>query len=147
MGFIPLPIRILTRISTTVRLKVRQAPIQLLVEIRLLKFFDRRRKTKLYRQWVERAGLPPEALRPEADKSKDATPEIDNHKAVILEAYKPQALHVEPDSGVATHPEVTGNMMAEIRKRQPRLRILYILLGVSMVILCGALVLLVVQSC
>ena len=121
--------------------------MRLLVEIELLKFFDRRRKTKLYRQWVEQTGLPPEALRPEADKSKDVTREINNSKAVSAEAYKPQTVHLEPDSGVATHPEVTGNMMAEISKRQPRLRMLYILLGVSMVILCGALVFLIVQSC
>jgi len=96
----------------------------------LLKYFQRRKKEKLYRQWVERAGLPSETIHPEADKPLRVHPRPDR-----------------PDSPVATHSEVGGDMMAKIDKRQRRLPLLYVLLGVCIVILCGGLVLLITQSC
>jgi len=119
--------------------------IRLLVEIELLKFFDRRTKTKLYRQWVERAGLPPDAITPQPNGAEHAPAQIDEGRAVSPKASGP--VQVLPSSSAVTHAEVAGDMMAETDKRRPRLRILYILLGLSMVILCGALVLLTVQSC
>jgi len=112
-----------------------------------LKYFERRRKEKLYRQWVERAGLPLEAIPRKTDKSEDVPLPIDSPEAVSPEAGKSLRVHIKPDSGAVTHPEVTGDMMAEINKRQPHLRMLYILLGVFIVILCGGLAILVVQSC
>ena len=63
---------------------------------------------KLHRQWVERAGLPPDAIPRE---------------------------------------EVAEDMMPPEDKQQSRLNILSILLGVSLVILCVGLILLMVYSC
>lgn len=110
-----------------------------------MKFFDRRRKTKLYRQWVERAGLPPDAITPQPDRVEHAPAQIDEGRVVSPKASGP--VQVLPSSPAVTHAEAAGDMMAEINRRQPRLRMLYILLGVLIVILCGASVFLIVQSC
>ena len=115
------------------------------MEIELLKFFDRRRKAKLYRQWVERAGLQPDAITPQPDRAEHAPPQIDKGRPVSPKASGPA--QVLPSSSAVTHAEVAGDMIAEINRRQPRLRMLYILLGVLIVILCGASVFLIVQSC
>ena len=115
------------------------------MEIELLKLFDRRRKTKLYRQWVERAGLPPYAITPQPDTVEHAPAQIDEGRAVSPKVSGP--VLVLPRSSAVTHAEATGDMMAEVDKRRPRLRMLHILLGLSIVILCGALVLLTFQSC
>ena len=73
----------------------------------ILRYLRRRRKAKLYQQWVEKADLPPEAV-PE-EFAKDIIPKMD--------------------------------------KEQLRLRMLYMLLGASLVILCVGLILLIVHSC
>ena len=39
----------------------------------MLKYFQRKRKRKLLRQWVERAGLPPEAI-PQEEVAEDMMP-------------------------------------------------------------------------
>jgi len=113
----------------------------------LLKYFEKRRKAKLYRQWVERAGLPSEAIRPEAQKSEDTHLSIDDREALRPAPDDFPTIHARTANQVATHPDVTGDMMAEINRRQPRLPLLYIILGISVVIVCGALAFLVVQSC
>ena len=77
-------------------------------EITLLKYFQRRQKRKLYRQWVESSSLSPDAI-PQEEVAEYMTPQID--------------------------------------KQQSRLKILSILLGISIVILCVGLVLLIVYSC
>jgi predicted nucleic acid-binding Zn ribbon protein len=110
-----------------------------------LKYFRRRKKEKLYRQWVERAGLPPEAIPSEADKSKDVPARIDKREAVTTEAKSP--VRIQPSSATVTHAEVGGDMMAEIHKRQQRLRMLYMMLGASLLILLVGLILLIVHSC
>ena len=120
---------------------------KLLGEARLLKYFKKRRKEKLYRQWVERAGLPPEAVPAGADKPEDVPLQVHSAEAVSPEAHEPLKVHVEPDSRVATHPEITGDMMAEINKRQLRLPLLHMLLGASALILFVGLILLIVYSC
>ncbi len=112
-----------------------------------MKYFEKRRRAKLYRQWVEQAGLVSDTGPPEADKSKDAPFRVDSSEAVSPEDDESLRAYIEPDSGVVTHPEVTGDMMTEINRRQPRRRILYILLGVSVVIFCAGLILLIVLSC
>lgn len=112
-----------------------------------MKYFERRKKAKLYRQWVERAGLPSEAIRPEVQKSEVGHLPIDTPEAVRPVPDDLPTIHVGVESQVTTHPDVTGDMMAEIGKKQPRLPLLYILLGVFVVVLCGSLALLVVQSC
>jgi len=136
----------LTAIFTTVKLEVKISNTAFSGGI-LLKYFERRRKAKLYRQWVERAGLPPEAIGPEVQKSEDARLPIDNSEAVRPVPDDLPTIHVRDANQVAIHPDVTGDMMAEIDKRQPRSPLLYILLGISIVVLCGSLALLVVQSC
>jgi len=42
----------------------------------ILKYLRTRRKRRLYQQWVERAGLPPEAVRQE-EVAEHVVPEID----------------------------------------------------------------------
>ncbi len=74
----------------------------------MLKYFQTRKKRKLYRQWVERASLSPDAI-PREEVAEDMIPQID--------------------------------------KQQSRRHILYILLGVSAVVLCVGLILLIVHSC
>ena len=112
-----------------------------------MRYFEKRKKAKLYRQWVERAGLIPDTVPPRTGKSKDVPLRVDDSEAVTPEEGEFLRVHFEPDSGVVTHPEVTGNMLAEVKRRQPRLRMLYILLGVTLVILCAGLILLIVLSC
>jgi len=72
-------------------------------------YLQRRRKRRLYQQWVERAGLSPEAI-PREEVPEDVTTE-------------------------------------KVNKELLRLHILYILLGVSVIILCVSLSLLIMQSC
>ena len=74
----------------------------------MLKYFRRKKKRKLYQQWVERASLSPDAV-PQEEVAEDMIPQID--------------------------------------KKQSRLNILSILLGISLVILCAGLILLIVSSC
>lgn len=109
-----------------------------------MKYFEGRRKGKLYRQWVERAGLPPKAIPSEADKSKGVPAQIDKREAVSPEANSPVTVY--PGSAAVTHAEVGGDMMAEIHKRQQRLPMLYMLLVASLVILFVGLILLIVHS-
>jgi hypothetical protein len=44
-----------------------------------LNYFRRRRKEKLYEQWVQRAGLPPEAI-PRQEVNEDITPKIEKER-------------------------------------------------------------------
>ena len=112
-----------------------------------MKYFEKRRKAKLYRQWVERAGLPPEAIHLEAQKSEETNLQIDNSEAVRSVPDDLPTIHIRATSEVATHPDVAGDMMAEINKRQPRWTLLYILLGVTIVIICVIFAILVMLSC
>ncbi len=49
----------------------------ILAKIRgILKYPQRRGKQRLYQQWVERAGLPPEAV-PEEEVAEDIIPKVD----------------------------------------------------------------------
>ncbi len=143
----PIPLQVLTTIPITVRLRIVESSIQLSAEAILLAYFKRRRKAKLYRQWVERAGLPPEAVPTEAGKSEDTTLQVPSSEAASPEVDRPLRVHVEPGRRVAIHPEVSGDMMAEINERQLRLPLLYMLLGASALILCVGLILLIVYSC
>ena len=113
----------------------------------MLGYLRRGGKRRLYRQWVERAGLPPEAVLTEAGESEDVPPHVCSSEAVRPEARKPLRVDVEPDDGIATHPGIAGDMMAEIDNRQLRLPMLYLLLGGSALILFAGLILLVVFSC
>ena len=94
---------------------------------------------------MERAGLPPDAITPQPDRAEHTPAQIDKGRAVSPKASGP--VQVLPSSPAVTHAEAAGDMMAEIDRRRPRLRMLYILLGLSMVVLCGALVLLTFRSC
>ncbi|MFC2008207.1 hypothetical protein ACFLT0_00745 [Chloroflexota bacterium] len=112
-----------------------------------MKFFRIRRKGKLYRQWVKWAGLPPEATSPEADEPEESPTQVPTLEAVSLEARKPVRVLTESDSAVATHPEITGDMLAEINRREQRPLLLPVSLGASLIILCVGLILLIVVSC
>ena len=54
----------------------------------ILKYPQRRGKKRLYQQWVERAGLPPEAI-PEEEVTKDTItiPKIDKEKLRLNVPY------------------------------------------------------------
>ena len=78
------------------------------IEATLLKYFRRKKKRKLYQQWVERASLSPDAI-PREEIAEDMIPQID--------------------------------------KQQSRLNMFSILFGISLVILCAGLILLIVYSC
>ena len=112
----------------------------------ILKFFERRRRTKLYRQWVERAGLPPEALRPEAQPPEAASSQVDSLKPTRPLPNSYPTMPIRAANQVATHPDVTGDMLAEINKRERRLSLLYILLILSIVVFLVALALLILTS-
>ena len=111
----------------------------------MARYFQRKRREKLYRQWVERAGLPPEAVPPLTGRSQDVRPQLNNHEAVS--PVPDVTTHPRTDNEVATHPDVTGDMMAEIGKDRPRLPLLYLLFGISLLVLCVGLILLIVHSC
>ena len=46
----------------------------------MLKYFKRRGKRKLYRQWVERANLPSDAM-PREEVAEDRTPQVDKQQS------------------------------------------------------------------
>jgi len=110
-----------------------------------VKYFQRRRKGKLYRQWVERAGLPPEAVPHDADKAEAVPAPIGKRKAAGDEASGP--VQVLPGSSAVTHVEIAGDMMAEIDKGQRHLPLVPVVIGAFLVILCVFLILLIVGSC
>ena len=58
----------------------------------LLKYPQRRRRRRLYRQWVERADLPPEAV-PEGEVARDIIPKIDKDK-LRLNVLNPNILYI-----------------------------------------------------
>ena len=45
----------------------------------ILNYFQRRRKERLYEQWVKRAGLPPEAV-PREEVHEDVRPKIEKER-------------------------------------------------------------------
>ena len=74
----------------------------------LLGYMKKRRRKRLYKQWIERADLPPEAMPKE---------------------------------------EFAEEKISDVDKKQLYRRLLYILLGVFLVVLCIGLILLIVHSC
>ena len=52
----------------------------------ILNYLQRRRKGRLYQQWVERAGLPPEAI-PREEPAQDVMPTIDKEQLRLLLLY------------------------------------------------------------
>ena len=46
----------------------------------MLKYFRRKKKRKLYQQWVERASLSPDAI-PREEVAEDMTPQIDKQQS------------------------------------------------------------------
>ena len=110
-----------------------------------MKYFERRKKAKLHKQWVERAGLPSKEVTPKPDKSDDIIAQITRPESKGSRASGP--VQVMPGSSVVTHADVTGDMMEEIDRRELRLRLPYVLLGASLVVLCVVLIVLIVLSC
>lgn len=92
-----------------------------------MKYFQRKKKEKLYRQWVKEGSLPPETIQPPIESVEGVRPQVS----------KP----------VTTPPKVGGGRMREMGNNRLGRRLLYLLLGVSLVILCAGVILLVVQSC
>ena len=110
-------------------------------------YFKRRKRSKLYKQWVKRADLPPDWASPETGQAEDVPLQDHGPEADDIEAGESLKIYLGPDSGVAAHPEVTGDMLAEIDRRQPHPLLLYGLLVVAMLALCVGFILLLVGSC
>ena len=47
--------------------------------LNMLNYFQRRRKGRLYEQWVKKAGLPPEAI-PRQEVHEDITPKVEKER-------------------------------------------------------------------
>ena len=92
-----------------------------------MKYFQRKRKERLYKQWVKEGSLSPEASHPQIESTEGVRPQVS----------KP----------VTARPEVGERRMGEVGGNKSSLRFLYILLGVSLVTLCAGIILLIVQSC
>jgi hypothetical protein len=103
------------------------------------------RTQKLYKQWVERAGLQSEAIPAQKDKSENSPLEVINPDNVSARVRETPAGATEPDRHAADR-KVAVFMMAEINKEQLRLAILLVLLGASLVIFCLGSILLLVYS-
>ena len=104
-----------------------------------------RKQEKLYRQWVKYSGLPSKRTRI-ADESKRFTRRTNDFGALSAEALESQTDSIEPDSVEATHPDISEEMPIRVNGRQSRLRMLYVLLAVLVVLLSGAVVLLIMQT-
>ena len=52
----------------------------------MLKYFRRRKKRKLYRQWVERSDLSPDAI-PREEVAEDMIPQIDKQQSRLHILY------------------------------------------------------------
>ena len=55
-------------------------------ETTLLKYFQRRKKRKLYRQWVQRSSLPPDAI-PRKEVAEDRIPQVDKQQSRLTILY------------------------------------------------------------
>jgi len=99
----------------------------------ILSYLQRKRRKRLYQQWVEKADLPPEAVRPEANKPLSVR--------LGRAGRGPKAR--TGDVGFA----LPGDMMAKINRRELSLSLLYVFLGASALILCVGLILLIIHSC
>ncbi len=77
---------VLTRMLIRVRVGVVKTGQCFLWETTLLKYFQRRRKRKLYRQWVARSSLPPDAI-PREKVAEDMVPQIDKQQSRLHTLY------------------------------------------------------------
>ena len=53
----------------------------------MLKYFQRKRKEKLYQQWVERSSLPSDAI-PREEVAEDMIPQVDKQQSRLLWLYE-----------------------------------------------------------
>ena len=111
-----------------------------------LKYLRKRSQERLYRQWVERAGLPPESVPTEEEPPESPPPPTEYAEPTEQLEYGATP-HYGRDGRVVTHPDVTGDVIQEIRQQQRRLFLLYVLLGAATVIFLVSLILILVYSC
>jgi len=90
-------------------------------------FFSGKGKDKLYKQWAEHSGLPPEAI-PKKDEAKE-TP-------VKLDRIERRSREEEMDRGIPVKAGGGGQ----------RIRLLYIVLAVAIAVLCVGIVILAMQG-
>ena len=96
--------------------------------------FRRRKKERLYEQWVQMAGLPSESV-PGEKVAEDITPKIEKERLQPPPPVEKEWLQPPPP-------------VARRRSQQSSLYVLlYVLLGAAMTLFCMGLVFLVVQSC
>jgi len=102
-----------------------------------LKYFHRKKKERLYRQWIERADLPPETSHTEPNQSDSVSSEANNTDIGI---------HIDDDP-IARHHRVKGDMMTEINKYRKRPVLVYFMLTILFIFLSIIVILLIIQSC
>jgi len=96
-----------------------------------MRFGDRKRDKKLYKQWEKYDGLP-----------REATPKKE------APTNKKWSKHARlPREAIPQKEAPTGKKEAPTDRNGRRLNLLYILLGVSMLVFCAGLVLLLIQYC
>ena len=101
-----------------------------------MNYFERKRREKLYRQWVERAGLPRDALPTEADESTGR-----QHRQSADSGDRRGALF-KPHSGMGMPPNGIGGILAGIDRR-----LLYGLLTILLVAFWLIVITFVVDKC
>jgi hypothetical protein len=97
-------------------------------------YFRRRKKEKLYEQWVERAGLPPESV-PQKRVAEEATPKVEKERFQPPPPTEKEWLQPPPPVERERLQPPTANAL------------LYVLLGSSVTLLFVGIIFLIVQSC
>ena len=96
--------------------------------------FRRRKKERLYEEWVQMAGLPPESV-PREKVAEEPTPKIEKERLQPPPPVEKEWLQPPPP-------------VEKRRSQQSSLYVLlYILLGAAMALFCMGLVFIIVQSC
>ena len=100
----------------------------------LSNYFRGRKKDRLYEQWVQRAGLPPESV-PQKRVAEEATPKVEKERFQPPPPVEKEWLQPPPPT--------------EKERLQPAKTngLLYFLLGASTTLLFVGMIFLIVQSC
>ena len=113
----------------------------------MLRFLRGERKSRLYRQWEKHADLSPEAIGHEVNKSGEGAIQSNSYGTVTPESQEPFKIHIKHEEQMATHPDIHGDMVAELDRRQLKLPILFWLITIPILILGIFVVLLIMLSC
>ncbi len=102
-----------------------------------MKYFERKRRERLYRQWVERAGLPADAVPPEVEEPSGHKPAAED-----ASSHRPFGTRFRPHSELKLPGAGLNSLLAGIDRR-----LLYGLLIVVLVLFWFLVIVLVVNTC